>query len=61
MFYQTLCQFLDEILLTVGGLVGLITQVVQGAAHLNVDILRAMEVGEGAVQDVHYLIDALQQ
>lgn len=34
---------------------------VQGTAHLNVDILRAVEIGEGAVQDVHDLIDALQR
>ena len=61
MFYQTSCQFLDEILLTEGGLVGLITQVVQGTAHLNVDILRAVKVGEGAVQYVHNLVDALQR
>ena len=31
---------------------GKVTHIVQGAAHLDIDALRAVEIGEGAVQDV---------
>ena len=52
--------FLDEVFLTGSCFKWLIAKVVQGSAHLDIDIFRTMEVRERAIQDVYNLIDALQ-
>ena len=60
LLFFLLCIDVDTVLLAGLGLVWHIAQLIQGFAHLGVNVLREVEVGEGLVQYLHDLIDTLQ-